>query len=292
MLNGILNINKPEGITSFDVIRKLKRITGRVKIGHAGTLDPMATGVLPVCIGKATKSIDYIMNESKIYRTVFKLGVSTDTYDREGKVVSTADSSLITLEDINKILPNFRGVIKQIPPMYSALKVQGKRLYEMAREGIEIDRIPREVTIYSLELLSYSHPFLELSICCSNGTYIRSLCRDIGESLGCGACMTELVREKNGIFTISNSIELDRLTSENLENFLITMEDALDKYPVFTIDDYFLKLFINGVAIQDSRLIIQLPKNERLFRVYSSAGLFTGLGRLNNNTFKAEKLFL
>ena len=185
MLNGILNINKPEGITSFDVIRKLKRITGRVKIGHAGTLDPMATGVLPVCIGKATKSIDYIMNESKIYRTVFKLGVSTDTYDREGKVVSTADSSLITLEDINKILPNFRGVIKQIPPMYSALKVQGKRLYEMAREGIEIDRIPREVTIYSLELLSYSHPFLELRICCSKGTYIRSLCRDIGESLGC-----------------------------------------------------------------------------------------------------------
>lgn len=291
-MNGILNIYKPKGITSFDVVRKVRHLCGKEKVGHAGTLDPLATGVLPVCIGKATKIIDYVMNESKIYKATLKLGVNTDTYDKEGNVILTKDASKITLLDLQKTINEFIGTISQIPPMYSALKVNGKRLYDLARKGIEVEREPRIINIYSIEVISFNTPYAEILVHCSKGTYIRSLCYDIGESLGCGASMWELERVKNGIFNSADSVHLEDLNVDNISDYLITMEKALIKYDSIHLNEYFKPLFINGVSIQDHRLINSIPNSSQVYRVYSEDNILLGLGKKNNNTFKIEKLLL
>ncbi len=202
---GVLNINKPLGISSFDVVRKIKKLAKEKKVGHGGTLDPEACGVLPVCIGRATKAIDFIMEGEKEYIAKVKLGVVTDTYDREGKVLreSKVDS---TEEEITKVINKFVGTIAQVPPMYSALKQNGKKLYELAREGKEVYREPRTVTIHSIDILSIDSPIIHIKVRCSKGTYIRSLCYDIGEELGCGAMMWELERTATGPFTIDRSV--------------------------------------------------------------------------------------
>lgn len=294
MLNGVININKPEGISSFDVIRKLKPIVGKIKIGHAGTLDPLATGVLPICLGPATKAIDYFMNDIKVYRTTLKLGITTDTYDREGIVISQKDTSSVTITDISSVLNKFKGVISQYPPMYSAIKVNGQRLYDLARKGIEIEREAREVTIHSLELLAYDSTAyeLELRVTCSKGTYIRSLCKDIGDALGCGAHMKALIREKNGVFDLSHSVELDTLNTSNISEYILPLESLLIKYNKVQLDPYFLKLFINGVSIQDRSLINELDNNYSLYRVYDISNNFIGIGRFRSKSFKADKVFI
>ncbi|WP_040211772.1 tRNA pseudouridine(55) synthase TruB [Clostridium polynesiense] len=292
-MNGIINVNKPEGITSFDVVRTIKRLCEKKeKVGHAGTLDPLATGVLPVCIGKATKIIDYVMNETKIYKAVLKLGVNTDTYDKEGSVVLTRSTEEITKEGLIKSLKAFIGEVSQVPPMYSALKVNGTRLYELARKGIEVERQPRKVHIYSIDILSFNLPYAEILVHCSKGTYIRSLCYDIGEALNCGAAMWELERRKNGIFDINSSIKLEELNSDNITENLVSLEEALIKYPKIYLDDYFQKLFINGVAIQDKRLINTIPDSNQVYAVYSKDDALIGLGKKNNNSFKIEKLLI
>jgi tRNA pseudouridine55 synthase len=210
-LDGILNINKSSGVTSFGVVARVKRLTGERHAGHAGTLDPDATGVLPVFLGKATRVVEFLMNNRKTYRAEIELGMSTDTYDRSGKVVYQGDISNITKNKIEQILTTFRGEIEQVPPMYSAIKHQGQPLYRLARAGVSIKRKSRAIKIYRLELISWQRSLITLEIECSKGTYIRSLANDLGEALGCGAHLKSLTRTQYGIFSIKETISLKQL---------------------------------------------------------------------------------
>ncbi|GAA0723063.1 tRNA pseudouridine(55) synthase TruB [Clostridium malenominatum] len=288
-MDGVLNIFKPSGITSFDVVRIVKKLGSTKKVGHTGTLDPLASGVLPICMGNATKIVDFIMNESKVYKSTLKLGVITDTYDREGKILKE-EPVCLNEEMIKECINSFVGTINQIPPMYSALKVNGKKLYELARKGIEIERNSREVHIYSINIEKIEIPYVTFKVHCSKGTYIRSLCYDIGEKLGVGALMWDLEREKTGLFNIEDSIHINSLTKENLESYLIPIEKALDKYPRVSIDEQYEKLLINGVLIKDKRIMGHVDLNI-LFRVYCNER-FIGLGKRNGEGFKILKLLI
>jgi tRNA pseudouridine55 synthase len=289
-MDGVLNIFKPVGITSFEVVRRVKRISNTKKVGHAGTLDPEASGVLPVCIGRGTKIIEYIMESTKVYRVQLKLGVITDTYDREGKIVSVKDVLVNDNTIIDTIL-SFKGESYQVPPMYSALKVNGKKLYELARSGVEIERTPRKINIYDIKIHSIESPLVEFEVKCSKGTYIRSLCFDIGNKLLCGGMMNNLERVATGRFEIANSIDINELTEENISNHLINMENALAVYSHVVVDDKFEKLLINGVNIMDPQLTIKIP-DETLMRVYGSNNELIGLGMKSNNAFKIVKLLV
>lgn len=289
MMNGVLNIFKPSGITSFDVVRAVKKVANTKKVGHTGTLDPLASGVLPICIGNATKIVDFIMNESKIYKSTLKLGVTTDTYDREGKILKE-EPVCLSDELIHQCVNSFVGTINQVPPMYSALKVNGQKLYELARKGIEIERNSREVHIYSINIETIQIPYVTFKVHCSKGTYIRSLCYDIGEKLGVGALMWELEREKTGTFNIENSIHINSLTKDNLEWNLISMDKALDKYPRVSINEQYEKLLINGVQIKDKRIMGHVDITI-LLRVYCNER-FIGLGKRDEEGFKILKLLI
>ncbi len=260
-MNGILNIFKPKGMSSFDVVRVVKKVAKTGKVGHTGTLDPEATGVLPVCIGRATKIIDYIMDSEKVYEVTFKLGIRTTTYDLEGEVLEEKDTSHLSDDNILAVIKEFIGEYSQVPPMYSALKQNGVRLYELARKGIEV-------------------------------TYIRSLCYDIGEKLGVFATMTELNRSKTSVFEQSKSININDLTEENIEHYIVTMEDALSKYEAITVHGKYVKLLINGVRVADNRFTKDKIINDRLYRVYDENNNFIGLGERNNAGFKIEKLLI
>lgn len=244
---GFLNVNKPSGITSHKVISILRKITGIKQIGHAGTLDPLASGVLPVAIGKASKLIDY-MEEDKSYQAGMYLGKVSDTYDIEGKVEDTRYRK-ITLEEINNILPFFRGECKQIPPAFSAVHYNGKRLYELARSGQIPEDIPsRDINIYKNEIISfdYENQILKLDISCSKGTYIRTIINDMGNELGCGAVMFELKRTKSSGMNISQSLNLTETTTiEEIETSLINPLDVL-KMKVYEINEYEYNKLLNG----------------------------------------------
>jgi len=205
-VNGILNVNKPSGPTSFSIVSQIRRITGEKRVGHAGTLDPAATGVLPVCLGQATRVVEFLLACPKEYIAVIELGTSTDTFDGEGRITGRQDSGHITLPLIQKTLILFEGSIDQVPPAYSAIKVKGRQSYELAREGIEVSHQPRKVRIDSLELLAFNHPYLKVKVLCSKGTYIRSLANDLGEKLGCGAFLKDLVRTAYGPFKIAEAV--------------------------------------------------------------------------------------
>jgi tRNA pseudouridine55 synthase len=211
MLSGILNINKPAGITSFAAVDKVKKLTHERHVGHAGTLDPAATGVLPIAFGQATRLIEYLADSTKVYCAGIELGISTVTYDGSGEIISRKDPSGISEVMVKAALASFQGVIQQVPPMYSALRHNGERLYRMARAGIEIERPPREVNIYRIEIIDYTNPFLTVEIECGKGTYIRSIANDLGEKLGCGAYMKELIRQRVGPFEIADALSLDGL---------------------------------------------------------------------------------
>lgn len=210
-IHGILNMYKPPGITSFQVVAKVRRLTGTKRVGHAGTLDQQACGVLPIALGQANRVIEYLHGESKVYRAQIELGLTTDTYDSVGQIVSKSDVSSVTLERLRATLENFKGLIWQVPPSYSAIRYQGRRLHELTRAGIQVPIAPRQVNIYRLELLGWDSPFFELEIECSKGTYIRSLTQDIGQALGCGAYMKALSRERYGPFFRGGSVSLDEL---------------------------------------------------------------------------------
>ncbi len=201
----VLNINKPEGWTSFDVVKKIRGTVHVKKVGHAGTLDPFATGVLLVCTGKATKRVPELMGTEKVYEAVVELGRATDTYDRTGTVVAEADSSHVTGDDVQRLLHDFTGDILQVPPMYSALKMNGKRLYEMAREGVIVERPPRNVTVHAIELLDVDLPRFTIRVRCSKGTYIRSLAHDMGQVFGTGGHLAELVRTQVGNYKLDHA---------------------------------------------------------------------------------------
>ena len=293
-MNGVINICKNTGQTSFDVVARVRKIAKIKKVGHTGTLDPEASGVLPICIGRATKIIDYIMENKKVYRVTMKLGVVTDTYDLEGKVIREADPSNISEEEALNVVNTFKGDIMQIPPMFSALKKNGVRLYELARKGIEIEREARPITIHSLENIKIELPNITMDVCCSKGTYIRSLCYDIGEKLSVGAVMTSLVRIQNGPFTIDEAVNIEDLTEELLNEHIISIDEALESFEGFVIkNEKFSKLLANGVSVMDNKLYNGIVlKDNKLYRVYDYKGILIGLGKKGSKGFKIEKLLL
>lgn len=292
-MNGVINIYKNTGMTSFDVVAMVRRVAKMKKVGHTGTLDPAASGVLPVCLGKATKIIDYIMENKKVYRVNLKLGMVTDTYDLEGEVLREKDASHITKDEILNCINSFVGTIDQVPPMYSALKQNGVRLYELARQGIEVHREARKVTIYSIENIKIeSNDNIQMDVCCSKGTYIRSLCYDIGEKLNVGATMTALERIQNGTFTKEEAINIEDLTEELLEKHIISIEKALDSFEKITVNEKFGKLLRNGVKVFDNRMYSEEVEFNKLYRVYEDNGVFLGLGKRDEKGFKLEKLLI
>lgn len=239
---GFLNINKPAGWTSHDVVAKVRRFlrqeTGLKKVGHAGTLDPMATGVLLLCIGDATRLSDYVMHGIKQYRAIVQFGETTDTYDAEGEILKTRDATHLTEQHILDILPQFTGQLAQIPPMYSAIKQNGKKLYELAREGKEVVRPPRDITIHQLELIDSDPPCFTLDVTCSAGTYIRSLAYDMGNALETGAHLAGLIRTRSGTFSLDEAVSIETvLEASDWEQYLTAPYDALSDYASITLSD-------------------------------------------------------
>lgn len=291
-MNGVLNIFKPKGMSSFDAVRVVKKVAGTGKVGHTGTLDPEATGVLPICIGRATKIIDYIMDSEKVYEVTLKLGIRTTTYDLEGEVLEEIDPSHLTEEEILNSINSFKGEYYQIPPMYSALKQNGVRLYELARKGIEVERKGRLINIHNLEDIKINNPYISMKVTCSKGTYIRSLCYDIGEKLGVFATMMQLNRVKTSVFSQEKSININELTKENINDYILSMEEALEKYDKIVVNKKYVKLLVNGVRVADGRFTKDKVINNKLYRVYDDENNFIGLGERNDAGFKIEKLLI
>ena len=291
-MNGVLNIFKPKGMSSFDAVRVVKKVAGTGKVGHTGTLDPEATGVLPICIGRATKIIDYIMDSEKVYEVTLKLGIRTTTYDLEGEELEERDPSHLTEEEILNSSNSFKGEYSQIPPMYSALKQNGVRLYELARKGIEVERKGRLINIHNLEDVKINNPYISMKVTCSKGTYIRSLCYDIGEKLGVFATMTQLNRAKTSVFSQEKSININELTKENINDYILSMEEALEKYDKIVVNKKYVKLLVNGVRVADGRFTKDKVINNKLYRVYDDENNFIGLGERNDAGFKIEKLLI
>lgn len=291
-LNGIICVNKPQDFTSFDVIAKMRGILRLRRLGHAGTLDPMATGVLPVFVGKATKACDIIPDHDKTYRAGFKLGFVSDTQDSSGKMTEYGNADGVTAEKIEASLGDFRGDIMQIPPMYSAVTVNGQRLYDLARKGIEVEREARSVTIYKLELTGFDEEKHEgtLEISCSRGTYIRTIINDIGEKLGCGAVMTSLVRTAACGFSLSDCVTLEELqanadSGNSAGKYLLPIDKVFADYPSVKLDEHREKLYRNGVKLK-IELMDGSIKCGGIHRVFGADGGFIGLGIANADTME------
>lgn len=279
-MNGIFIFDKPKGITSHDVVYILRRKTGIKKIGHTGTLDPMAEGVLPMCIGRATKVAEYISGNSKEYIAEMEFGYTTDTYDAEGEITDES-SKIPTREEIENVIPKFTGNIVQVPPMYSALKHNGKKLYELARAGKTIERKGRNITIRELEILEFiSERKIRIRINCSTGTYIRSLVYDIGRELGTYATMTSLQRTSVGSYTIEDAVTEEELKAMSMEDFwskVLSVDTALSNMEKFYIPDWFRDRMVNGVAFR-----VQSEIEIKEFRLYCD-GEFLGIGESKKN---------
>lgn len=252
MINGILVLDKPRGFTSTQAVNRVKKFLNVKKAGHVGTLDPVATGVLPVCLNKATRVIPFLDDSFKEYITTMELGIVTDTMDKTGNIIQKKDIGKINKSDILQIFKKFTGIIEQIPPMYSAIKKNGVRLYELARKGIEVDRKPRTVHVRKLELIDYEHPLVSFKIDCSKGTYVRVICSDIGEELGCGARMNELRRLKCCNFDISESYEIDELAKGNFK--IIDMDGSLRNLRSFEVNSDLAKDIRYGKPLSKSML--------------------------------------
>lgn len=277
-MNGVLNVYKEKGYTSHDVVAKLRGILKQKKIGHTGTLDPDAVGVLPVCLGKATKLCDMLTEKDKSYETVLLLGTVTDTQDTSGRILEESPVT-VTEEEVRDCIRGFVGEQMQIPPMYSALKVNGKKLYELAREGIEVERRARKVSFHSIDVTELCLPRVKLSVTCSKGTYIRTLCHDIGQKLGCGGCMEQLTRTRVERFRIQESLTLDeiRQRKENgiLEQDVLPIEEMFSEYPRICGSPGMDKALHNGNSFSCPGQMI--PIKDSWVRVYDSQGMFIGI---------------
>ena len=294
MNSGLIVINKEEGFTSFDVVAKLRGILKIKKIGHTGTLDPSATGVLPIVIGKATKAINYIEDHDKTYEASLVFGKTTDTYDGDGTVTSTSDI-VVSKEEFCIVADDFVGKQKQIPPMYSAKKVNGKKLYELAREGIEIERKPEDIEIYELKVVSFDYPTAKIVVSCSKGTYIRSLIHDMGQALGCGAYMSSLKRIKACGFDISDSYtlnEIEDMKDKGLLEQIVRPLDELFPYEKIQCKKEGNILLENGNKIPFEVANVPETKIDELVCMYHSDGRFAGLFKVNDGYYKLEKFFL
>jgi tRNA pseudouridine55 synthase len=279
MIDGILNINKLTGMTSHDVVARVRKLLKQKRVGHAGTLDPAASGVLPICVGQGTRVAEYLSESGKAYTADILFGIVTDTYDAEGAIVRTANTENLTLEQIQKALAGFLGPQLQMPPRYSAIKLQGQPAYKRMRAGEEITLEPRPIVLTQLDILAWQPPKLTLAIECSKGTYIRSLAYDLGERLGCGAHLAGLIRTRSGPFILSDSITLDQLAEavENgtIEQYLRAADSVLQQYPALTLDTATTERVLHGNAfpydIDDSETKIELA------RVYDANGRFVAI---------------
>ncbi len=330
-MDGILNILKPPGMTSFDVVAHLRGLLGTRKIGHAGTLDPLAVGVLPVCVGRATRAIEFLMDKNKYYRAELTLGVVTDTQDSTGQVLSTTEP-VCSDEEIIVSVHSFSGIYHQLPPMYSALKVDGKRLYELARTGVEVERQRRIVEVYSADVIQIDRSAgvkVLMDVKCSKGTYIRTLCADIGERLSCGGHMSFLLRKRAGPFDISDAYTLEELAEKHrdgtIQAVLLGVDKVFDNMPRYTLEENSNKKFANGMNIpipagtfpddsgcmgrqstesttspgcmggQSTESTTSPGNGSRLVRVYGSDGGFVAIGIVKSNEtgsfLKVKKFF-
>lgn len=298
MIHGILNVYKEKGYTSHDVVAKLRGIIGQKKIGHTGTLDPDASGVLPICLGRATKLCGMLTDKDKCYETVMLLGMETDTQDITGRVQRRGDISKVTEDMIQQAVKSFEGIYEQIPPMYSALKVNGRKLYELAREGKTVERKPRRVTIYKIDILKIDLPRVHMRVFCSKGTYIRTLCRDIGERLSCTACMEELVRMQVSDFVIKDSVTLseieDRKKNGTLDEIIIPVDQMFSDIGQVTVKNEWRRMVLNGGPFPEDG-----AEKENVFsdlervRVYDREGRFIGVYsyRETEKIFTLVKMF-
>ena len=296
MKSGIINVYKEKGFTSFDVVAKLRGILRTKKIGHTGTLDPDAEGVLPVCIGRATKVCDILTDKDKVYEAVMLLGVETDTQDTSGEVLKELPVE-VSEEDVKEAILSFVGEYAQVPPMYSALKVNGKKLYELAREGKTVERKARNVQIFSIEILEMDLPRVRMSVHCSKGTYIRTLCHDVGQKLGCGGCMDKLLRTKVGVFELADTLklaEIDALAKESLvEERIISVDELFEDYTKVWMKQEFDVVVHNGNRVKKRMFEEKLSSNAERLRVYDSEGEFIGIYEYSEerSDFKPVKMF-
>lgn len=278
-MDGVIVIRKEKGFTSHDVVAKLRGILHMKKIGHTGTLDPDAEGVLPVALGKATRLVDMITDKEKTYEAVMRLGVVTDTQDMSGTVLSQTTELSVTEEELCTVVSSFVGDYMQVPPMYSALKVNGKKLYELAREGKTVERKPRPVRFYEIEILDISFPLVRFRVTCSKGTYIRTLCHDIGEKLGCGAAMESLLRTKVGRFTLDDAITLtqteEAVQKGTIESKILGIEEILAEYPRVCCTKEGDRLLANGNPLVQA--LVDAQEKKGWIRMCSSEGSFSGV---------------
>ncbi len=282
-MDGIINIYKPVGMTSHDVVNKVRRIAGTKKVGHTGTLDPDAEGVLPVCINRGTKVADMLTFSDKRYTAEFKLGIVTDTLDISGTVLEQRAVN-VKKQQIIDCINSFTGKIEQIPPMYSAIKIGGKKLCDLARKGIEVERKSRSVEIYEINILDLTDCTFKIDVKCSKGTYIRTLGSDIGEKLGCGAVMTSLIRTQSSIFEIKDAVKLETLTAENYGDYVVLVEELFECKKI-TVTGENLSRVLNGNAIKYDGV-----EGEQ-YKVYDENGRFLCLSKVNEGMLKVEKMF-
>ena len=298
MIHGVINIHKEKGFTSHDVVAKLRGIVGQKKIGHTGTLDPDATGVLPVCLGKATKLCDMLTDKNKTYETVMLLGKVTDTQDISGTVLNESPTDMLDEDTVKTVILSFVGDYMQVPPMYSALKVNGKKLYELAREGVEVERKARPVTILDIEIKEINLPRVRMEVSCSKGTYIRTLCHDIGEKLGCGACMEELIRTRVSRFKLEDSLTLSQVQelkeAGNIDQILVPIDEMFSGYESITLKEEFMPFVYNGNTFMPKHVkqYIELVDG-KMVRVYDDKGNFIAIYKFikEKYIFKIEKMF-
>ena len=294
MTDGIINVNKPAGWTSQDVCSKLRHVLHIRKIGHTGTLDPMATGVLPVCIGKATRIIEYYDKDTKSYHASMKLGITTDTLDITGKVLETAGYSKVSEKDVREAFKAYTGHVMQIPPKYSALKIDGRRAYDLAREGRDFEIRPREIIIYenSVTKIDLASGEIEFDVTCSKGTYIRTICDDIGRGLGCGAVMTALTRTASGYFRIEDSYTIEEIMEEAdpLNNMLIPADITLEKLGKIVLNDNRITAFMNGNSSWSNGFrITETSSFNNMYRVYGNNS-FLGVAEIENGSLVPKKV--
>ncbi len=294
MTDGIINVNKPAGWTSQDVCSKLRHVLNIKKIGHTGTLDPMATGVLPVCVGKATRIIEYYDKDTKSYHASMKLGITTDTLDITGKILETAGYSKVSEKDVREAFKAYTGHVMQIPPKYSALKIDGRRAYDLAREGKAFEISPREIIIYdnSVTKIDLVSGEIEFDVSCSKGTYIRTICDDIGRELGCGAAMTALTRTASGYFRIEDSYTIEEIieAEDPMNTMLIPADITLEKLGKIELNDNRITAFINGNSSWGNGFrVTEQSSFDGLYRVYGN-GSFLGIGEVENGSLVPKKV--
>jgi tRNA pseudouridine55 synthase len=298
IMNGVLIIDKPLGLVSMRAVERVRRLSRVKRAGHAGTLDPAASGVLPVCLGKATRLASLLMGEDKEYLATVRLGLETDTYDLDGKVLRETEVPSLTEAELALILGRFRGTIRQRPPAYSAIRKDGERLYDKARRGEQVEAPEREVVIYELELRSMELPFLELRVRCGKGTYIRSLAMDLGAALGCGGCLSALRRTRVGALTLERAVTLEELAERaeagSLAEVLLTPADALAHLEAIRVGEAGLTRLRQGQLLGPDDLLGELPDlvQGQLFRLLDEAGALVALAEPSEGRLQPRKVMV